>query len=311
MNDLIPLHDGRPGLRTRLPIEIHEPSPWSPINSINSVNPINPSTAVRENSSNSSEPSSDNPCLDFISSDETLDRYSEIISAAGWKLDSYQRNPVFQNAHQYGDVIFTLGRALATEVRGGKLYQRIQFATDVNPMARIAHGLYRGKFLNAVSVGFIPLRWQNADGTEQSIRSAPDVTMQRCNDATRRPINSIDLITQINSGQTAHSELRTQQPRRRYLEQELLEVSAVAIPANPNALALGLKSGALEKSDLRDLADLLRLTLDHPVAVSLSPGERAGVRGNSAPKLDHTQRSTINTQLLETARQLRDVLKHL
>src|SRR6266404_4692806 len=125
MNDLIPLHDGRPGLRTRLPIEIHEPSPCSPINSINSVNPINPSTAVRENSSNSSEPSSDNPCLDFISSDETLDRYSEIISAAGWKLDSYQRNPVFQNAHQYGDVIFTLGRAIITEVRAGKLYQRI------------------------------------------------------------------------------------------------------------------------------------------------------------------------------------------
>src|SRR5947207_4262802 len=65
--------------------------------------------------------------------------------------------------------------------------------------------------------------------------------------------------------------------RRRYLEQELLEVSAVAIPANPNALALGLKSGAVEKADLRDLADLIRLTLDHPVAVSLSPGERAGV----------------------------------
>src|SRR5437867_191500 len=55
------------------------------------------------------------PCLDFISSDEILDRYSEIISASGWKLTSYQRNPVCQNAHQYGDIIFT-GRALITEV---------------------------------------------------------------------------------------------------------------------------------------------------------------------------------------------------
>jgi len=94
----------------------------------------------------------------------------------------------------------------------------IQFATDANPMARIAYNLYKGKFLTAVSVGFIPLRWE--DGTEKT-------------------------------GYT-----------RKYLEQELLEVSAVAIPANPNALALGLKSGALEKSDLKALADLLRLTLE-------------------------------------------------
>src|SRR5438445_7524866 len=36
---------------------------------------------------------------------------------------------------------------------------RSQFATEANPMARIAYALYKGKFLNAVSVGFIPLRW--------------------------------------------------------------------------------------------------------------------------------------------------------
>jgi len=81
----------------------------------------------------------------------------------------------------------------------------------------------------------------------------------------------------------------------------LLEVSAVAIPANPNALALGLKSGALEKSDLRDLAGLIRLTLDHPADSSLSPRERAGVRGKTASRLS----------LLTFARSLRDLLSHL
>ena len=190
--NLIPLSDGRPGLRSTMPVQVHDTSDLAD--------------------------SSDT--LEFVSSDETLDRYSEIISASGWKLDTYRKNPVFQNAHQYGDVIFTLGKALVTEVRGGKLFQRVQFATDVNPMAKIAHGLYRGKFLSAVSVGFIPLRWE--DGTQGT------------------PY------------------------RRKYLEQELLEVSAVAVPANPNALALGLKSGAVEKSGLRDLADLIRLTLAPP-----------------------------------------------
>src|SRR6266404_8627100 len=137
---LITLSDGRPGLRGGIQVEI------------------------RDNSCNS--------CLDFISSDETLDRYHEIISASGWQLANYQRNPVFQNAHQYGDIIFTLGKALITEVRTRQpstlnsqpsscLFQRIQFATDASPMARIAYSLYKGKFLNAVSVGFVPVRWEN------------------------------------------------------------------------------------------------------------------------------------------------------
>src|SRR6266571_7152157 len=171
---LVPLSDGRPGLRGTMHVEIHDPrgnealvqSGKDAFHRVPDLVPGEASSTTPDHSCNS--------CLDFISSDETLDRYHEIISAAGWKLSSYHRNPVFQNAHQYGDVIFTLGRALVTEVRGGKLYQRIQFATDINPMARIAHGLYRGKFLNAVSVGFIPLRWENADGTEHQVgRSIP------------------------------------------------------------------------------------------------------------------------------------------
>ena len=103
--------------------------------------------------------------LDFVASTATLDRYHEVIEPAGWRLDSYRRNPVFQNAHNYGDILFTLGKALVTEVRGvgeeQALCQRIEFATEVNPVARIAYGLYKGGFLNAVSVGFIPLRWED------------------------------------------------------------------------------------------------------------------------------------------------------
>jgi hypothetical protein len=182
--------------------------------------------------------------LEFISSDETLDRYSEIITVAGWKLDSYLRNPVFQNAHNYGDVLFTLGRALVTELRSiaGRqvLYQQIQFAVDANPVARIAYGLYQGKFLNAVSVGFVPIRWEDAESSIENQNS------------------------------------KIKNPRRRYLEQELLEVSAVSIPANPNALALAFKSGAVPKSDLRDTADLLEQILQAP-SPEVSPPEAPAI----------------------------------
>jgi HK97 family phage prohead protease len=166
------------------------------------------------------------PIIDFTSSDQSLDRYDEIIVASGWRLDNYRKNPVVQNAHQYGDILFTIGKATLTEIRnlphGPALYQRIEFATDVNPMARIAYGLYKGRFLNAVSVGFLPLRWE--DGTEKSDYS------------------------------------------RKFLEQELLEVSAVGIPANPNALQLALKHGAVRQSDVRELAQLLAtLTRETPL----------------------------------------------
>ena len=200
--ELVPLHDSRPGLRTLLHVEVRD-------------------AAAAPESCGSAGPAA---TLDFIASTATLDRYREVIEPSGWRLEAYRRNPVFQNAHNYGDILFTLGKALVTEVRAvgeqQALCQRIQFATEVNPVARIAYGLYKGGFLNAVSVGFIPLRWEDG-GSETDTKGAPA-------------------------------------PRRRYLEQELLEVSAVAIPANPDALALGLKSGALRKSDLQEALDLLR-----------------------------------------------------
>jgi len=154
------------------------------------------------------------PVIEFTASDDSIDRYDEVIVATGWDLANYRRNPVFQNSHKYGDVIHTLGKAVLSEVRGNKLVQRIEFATGVNPIAKLAYDLYRGKFLNAVSVGFIPLEWEEG------------------------------------SSQTAH--------RRKFLKQELLELSAVSVPANPNALQNAVKAGAVDKSDLRDLAEFLK-----------------------------------------------------
>jgi hypothetical protein len=232
--------------------------------------------------------------LDFVASDETLDRYGDVICASGWHLDTYRRNPVFQNAHQYGDILFTLGRALVTEIRGADdsgsgasnsglrphLFQRVQFATDVNPIARIAYGLYKGKFLNAVSVGFLPVRWEDATGARSIAGGSPPEDQQ-------------------GQGAEALSVARSTRPRRRYLEQELLEVSAVGIPANPNALALGVRSGAVSKSDLSEALDLLR-----SLSVSIdSSGERPGA---SDPGRSHFDRANL---LLTFARELHGVLR--
>jgi len=196
--DLIPLSDGRQGIRATVEVK----------------------TTVSEG---------DHPTLEFVASSATLDRYREIIEPAGWRLENYRRNPVVLNSHNYGDIIYTLGKAVITEVRAGALYQKIEFATAVNPLARVAYGLYRGGFLNAVSVGFIPVRWENG---------APESDF-----------------------------------RRKYLEQELLEVSAVSIPANPDALQLAVKSGAVGKFDLEETLDLLS-TISRAAAPHADPGSQ-------------------------------------
>ena len=236
---LIQLCDGRPGLRGTLHVEI-----------------LTPGTAPAPGAASGAPP--DAPVLDFISSDDTLDRYQEIIVPAGWQLANYQRNPVFQNSHQYGDIMFTLGKALVTEVRAGSLFQRVLFATEANPLARIAYGLYKGKFLNAVSVGFIPIHWENG---------------------------------------TAESGFR-----RKYLEQELLEVSAVGIPANPNALALAYRSGAVQKSDLQETIELLR-----QLAPGDSPSPRGEGRGEGISR-PISPISPITPTVLRLARDLRALL---
>ncbi len=77
--DLIPLHDSRPGLRSLVEVEVRE------------AEVAGGSAAT----------------LDFVASTATLDRYHEVIEPAGWRLEAYRRNPVFQNAHNYGDILFT------------------------------------------------------------------------------------------------------------------------------------------------------------------------------------------------------------
>ena len=157
---------------------------------------------------------SDADTLHMVASNDALDRYDETIVAAGWQLKNYERNPVIQNSHQYGNIIFTIGKALKTWIDGDALKQTWKFATKENPFAKIARDLYAGGFLNASSVGFIPLTWETGNQASNF--------------------------------------------RRKYLTQELLEVSAVSIPANPEALTLAVKSGAVEKADLRELNALLK-----------------------------------------------------
>ncbi len=313
------LRDGRPGLRALVQIEAREPV-------LDRIE--NPNSKIK----NTTPPA----VLDFIASDDTLDRYGESLVPAGWRLDNYRRNPVFQNAHQYGDIIFTLGKALVTEVRevaghDGRvrpaLYQRIEFAVEANPLARIAYALYQGKFLNAVSVGFIPLRWEDGESAVgRVVLNAPKKAPEVCHEINCSPVAVPSRLIEDNQPcfgygairdgagdlRASHSPGRTSNCRRRYLEMELLEVSAVGIPANPAALQLGLEAGSIAKADVRDVLELLRALFDSKLKAQPSASSSQRFRSNPAGVTTNTSALGVNAneaQLLRLARVLRELLR--
>lgn len=183
--------------------------------------------------------------LNITASDATLDRYDEVIEASGWELKDYLRNPVIVNSHQYCDIAFCMGKALKTEVKDGRLRQEILFAVDINPVARMCYQLYKEKFLNAFSVGFVPVEWVNGNGTGYA---------------------------------------------RKYTKQQLLENSAVIVPANPNALQDALDEGAISKSELREANEQLRQITERLQKISANEGKKPESESRAdGPELDSAQ----------------------
>lgn len=100
----------------------------------------------------------DDRAIDFVISTGALDRYNSTIAPKGWQLESFNANPVVLWAHD--DSIPAIGRAEETRV-DGVLRSRAIFADrDIHPLADTVYRLIKGKFINAASVGWIPLKWQ-------------------------------------------------------------------------------------------------------------------------------------------------------
>ena len=149
--------------------------------------------------------------IEFVASTEAVDRYGDIIRTSGWKLDDYRKNPVFLWAHKSGEP--PIGRTIDVHVETAPvpaLIQHVEFADAATyKFADTVFQLYKGGYMRAVSVGFMPL-------------AAP----------TR--------ITDSEGNATGGYE---------FTSQELLELSAVRLPANPEALAR-MQSRGLAAADL-------------------------------------------------------------
>lgn len=168
----------------------------------------------------------------YIASNETLDSYGEVIRAAGWKFDRFEKNSPFVDSHQYDTIERLLGTVTDFEIKGDKLVETVQWAIDSpdNRLARIGWQMTMGGHLKAVSVGFYPTKTVTKWDSDKS--------------AWKQQLDALGL----------HEEDGI---RAVYVEQQQIELSAVIIGANPDALLTvgkAFKAGLLVDADLQFLA---------------------------------------------------------
>lgn len=142
----------------------------------------------------------DDRCLRFTISTGIVDREKDTIAVAGWDLRNFIRNPVVLWGHDA--TALPIGRALDVGIEGNALKATVRFIPSDTPerggFADAVYRLARQGFLGATSVGFQPIKWEY---TEDKDRGADDW------------FPGID-----------------------FQQQELIELSVVTVPANPEAL---------------------------------------------------------------------------
>lgn len=171
--------------------------------------------------------------FEVVASSGKVDRLGDTIDPKGWYLTNYKKNPVILWSHSTGGMfaaaIPPVGKADNVRVEDEKELKIKGHFADT-PFAQELKTLVEGGFLNAVSVGFLPLVEEKKGDIEIEGKMYRRVT----DEEIRKGIYDSPY------GQ-------------KFTKQELLEVSWVSVPALPQALVsarkmnLDLVTKALEK----------------------------------------------------------------
>lgn len=143
------------------------------------------------------ENDADTGTFEVIATTEDTDRDGEVIRADGWDFEPYKKNPIVLWAHNFYDM--PIGKVTEIVRDGNKIIAKGIFAPTAK--AQEVRQVYDGKFLNTVSVGFIPRQ------------------------------REANVITRA----------------------ELLELSFVPVPANPNAIAVRRAVEELSTKMMKDV----------------------------------------------------------
>jgi hypothetical protein len=105
----------------------------------------------------------ENRIIQMIGSSEDYDRVGDKMLMSGVVLSNYLKNAVILANHNYGysEKPSVIGRALNVTTAGSQMIFKIQFAETDN--GKEWFYLYSNKFMNASSIGFIPLEYNPND----------------------------------------------------------------------------------------------------------------------------------------------------
>jgi hypothetical protein len=93
--------------------------------------------------------------MEFVLSDETPDRYGDVISASGWELENFNKNPIALFNHNSD---FPIGRWENLKATKGALRGKLRMApAGTSPRIDEIRRLIEADIFKAVSVGFRPI----------------------------------------------------------------------------------------------------------------------------------------------------------
>jgi len=102
-------------------------------------------------------PAPDGDNLEYIMSDDSIDRLGDMIDQAGWQLVNFEKNPIALFGH---DSHFPVGKWRDVKVKGNQLRGTLELLPPVSPRLQEIHAAVKGGVLRAVSVGFKPLKYE-------------------------------------------------------------------------------------------------------------------------------------------------------
>lgn len=150
--------------------------------------------------------------IKFIASTEGVKRDGKNLAAADWKLENFRKNPVVLWSHDYGGRNLPIGRAVA-EIDGQQLVSEVTF-DQADEFARKVEQKYRDGYLNTVSVGWDDVAACPNCGERVSVYAASLATILR----------------------QACPSCKRELPKDIKVQHELLDISAVNVPGDPDAL---------------------------------------------------------------------------
>ena len=171
-------------------------------------------------------------------SSQSIDGDGDIIYPHGWLLGRVARGQCkLLDSHNSGGITNILGNVESAATMEKTLDVTLRYAVAESPLAAFAWQMTKGGFLSGYSVGFVP--------------RAAVVSEDMRDDETGKVILRADRkrFIAVCEAMGLDPEVTMQNCSRIILQAELIELSALAVPSNPDAMVKALAAGCVREED--------------------------------------------------------------